>query len=217
VQTLFPLQGDNWLKITTARWYTPVGRSIQKPYGIDAPHPIEGDSAAAQEPEKKDLPQYKTASGRTVVGGGGIHPDLVTAPDTLTLEERTFLDELQKYGSEYTSVRLSYAVEYLRGNPSIQANFGVTPQMLDSFYNALVKAGVRVDRERYNKAQRWVERDLGYYITYSKWGHQAAQQRANATDPEVQTAARILRSATTPQSLFTLAQRLNAQRGEQQQ
>jgi carboxyl-terminal processing protease len=36
VQTLYPLTGNNWLKMTTARWYTPVGRSIQKPYGIDA-------------------------------------------------------------------------------------------------------------------------------------------------------------------------------------
>ena len=34
VQTLFPLQGGNWLKMTTARWFTPAGRSIQKPYGI---------------------------------------------------------------------------------------------------------------------------------------------------------------------------------------
>src|SRR5690606_36963563 len=42
VQSLYPLENNNWLKITTARWYTPVGRSIQKPYGIDA-HLVEED------------------------------------------------------------------------------------------------------------------------------------------------------------------------------
>jgi carboxyl-terminal processing protease len=217
VQTLYPLQESNWLKITTARWYTPVGRSIQKPYGIDAPHPVEGaDSAAATKPEtEKDKPRYKTASGRTVFGGGGIYPDLVTKPDTLTTQERAFLDELQKYGSEYTNVRLSYAVEYIRANPGIRPNFAVTPQMLEGFYAALARGGVKVDRAMYDRARRWVERDLGYYITWSKWGEQAGQQRANTTDPEVQAAAEILRGATTPQSLFAIAQRRGAQ--EQQQ
>ncbi|HUF51148.1 MAG TPA: S41 family peptidase [Longimicrobiales bacterium] len=219
VQTLYPLQADNWLKVTTARWYTPVGRSIQKPYGIDAPHPVEGDAPAAEPAalEQEEKPEYRTASGRTVLGGGGIHPDLVTTPDTLTQPEREFLQDLQKHGSAYTDARLSFAVSYLRTTPGIQPGFAVTTAMADAFYHALVQAGVSVDRDKYDRAQRWVMRDLGYYITYSKWGEQAAQQRANADDPEVHMAAALLRGATTPQSLFTLAARFAARRAPQPQ
>lgn len=205
VQSLYPLEDNNWLKITTARWYTPVGRSIQKPYGIDA-HLVEdevGEGAAADSTEK---PAYKTDSGRTVYGGGGIHPDLVLAPDTTTLEERRFVQAMQQKLADYISARLSFAVRYLRENPNLRRGFDVTPQMLDRFYGAITEAGVEVDRELYDNAARWVANDLGVEITYSKWGQEAARQRTNSGDPQVAAAADLLRRATTPESLFALAQ-----------
>ena len=205
VQSLYPLENNNWLKITTARWYTPVGRSIQKPYGIDA-HLVEdevGEGAAADSTEK---PAYKTDSGRTVYGGGGIHPDLVLAPDTTTLEERRFVQAMQQNLADYISARLSFAVRHLRENPNLRPGFAVTPQMLDRFYAAITEAGVEVDRELYDNASRWVANDLGVEITYSKWGQEAARQRTNSDDPQVAAAADLLRRATTPESLFALAQ-----------
>ena len=92
VQTLIPLANKNYLKMTTARWYTPSGRSIQRPYGIGLAHEdgeeVADTSAAANDTTKK--PAFKTDGGRTVYGGGGIHPDLVVNPDTLTLKEKAF-------------------------------------------------------------------------------------------------------------------------------
>lgn len=207
VQTLYPLTGNNWLKITTARWYTPVGRSIQKPYGIDAPHPVDmgEESPAEAAVDSIDRPEYRTDGGRTVFGGGGIHPDLVVTPDTLTTDERTFLQSLQRQGVQYRSALLSYAVDYLRRNPNVQPGFAVTPQMLDGAYQAMVQGGVTVDRELYDRATRWIAREIAYEITYSKWGEQAARQRSNADDPQVTVAADLLRRANSPQSLFTLA------------
>src|SRR5690606_31066908 len=89
VQSLYPLENNNWLKITTARWYTPVGRSIQMSYGIDA-HLVDEDVGGPVAADSTEKPAYETDSGRTVFGGGGIYPDLVLAPDTTTLEERQF-------------------------------------------------------------------------------------------------------------------------------
>jgi carboxyl-terminal processing protease len=213
VQTLFPLTGNNWLKITTARWYTPVGRSIQKPYGIDAVHAMEGlEEAAPTVPaDTMERPEFRTQGGRIVYGGGGIHPDLVLAPDTLSVAERAFLQALQRYGSEYRNAILSFAVNYLRSAPNLQPGFTVTTGMLDSFYAALTGAGVEVDRSLYDGGARWVARELGYEITQSKWGEQVARQRTNSDDSQVQLAADLLSRATTPESLFTLAGTYEAQ------
>jgi len=203
VQTLFPLQNDNWLKVTTARWYTPVGRSIQKPYGIDAPHPIEGEEAAAAA-DTTDRPEYRTDSGRTVYGGGGIHPDVVLSPDTLLLSERAYRQATFR-SAQFPSAQLAFAVQYIRQNQGLRPDFTVTPQMRDAYYQALRNGGVEVDRAAFDAAARLIDSEIGYQVTYSKWGEQAARQRLNGEDPQVAAAADLLRRATTPQSLFSLA------------
>jgi carboxyl-terminal processing protease len=207
VQSLYPLQNDNWLKITTARWYTPVGRSIQKPYGIDA-HLADdelGGPSGGTVADTMEKPAYRTDTGRTVYGGGGIHPDVVLTPDTVTTDEREFLQAMQANLADYMNARLNFAVRFLRENPNLQEGFVVTPQILDQYYRALTGAGIEVDRAQFDAASRWVATDLGYEITYSKWGEQGARRRTNAEDPQVGAAAALLRRATTPASLFTLA------------
>jgi carboxyl-terminal processing protease len=213
VQTLYPLTGQNWLKITTARWYTPVGRSIQKPYGIDAPHEMElvDESPAAAAVDTTERPVYTTHGGRTVFGGGGIHPDLVVAPDTLTLEERAYrMATLRSAG--FRGAQTAFAVNVLRQNPGLQPGFTVTPAMRDAYYRQLTESDVAVDRSTFDAAQRWVDQEIGYEITYSKWGEQAARQRSNATDTQVATAYQLLRQASTPESLFALATDFEAAR-----
>jgi carboxyl-terminal processing protease len=219
VQTLFPLSGENWLKITTARWYTPVGRSIQKPYGIDAPHPVESDAAGEpQDPtsspaeDTKDRPEYKTDGGRTVYGGGGIHPDVVLMPDTLTADEKLYRQEMLKQWAQYLNARLLFAVDFLRTNPGLQPNFEVTPAIRDAFFASLAKNGVRIEKSLFDRAPRLVSSELGYEVTYSKWGEQAARQRVNAEDPQVAAAAELLRQASSPRSLFSLGATYDAQK-----
>jgi carboxyl-terminal processing protease len=217
VQTLFPLSGENWLKITTARWYTPVGRSIQKAYGIDAPHPVESaadeplDTAATPEPDTKDRPAYRTDAGRTVYGGGGIHPDVVLMPDTLTANEKLYRQEIAKQLAKYIHARLLFAVDFLRTNPGLRQDFQVTPAIREAFYASLPKQGVKLEKSVFDRAERLISTELGYELTYSKWGEQAARQRMNADDPQVAAAAELLRKATTPQSLFSLAETYDAQ------
>jgi carboxyl-terminal processing protease len=215
VQTLFPLSGQNWLKITTARWYTPVGRSIQKPYGIDAPHGMEllEESPAAAAMDTTERPEYRTHGGRTVYGGGGIHPDLVIMPDTLTAEERVYRLATLRNPSAFRGAQTAFTVRFLRENPGLQPGFAVTERMRDVYYRQLVESGVAVERPVFDAAQRWVDQEIGYELTYSKWGEQAARQRSNATDTQVATAVGLLRRATTPESLFTLAGSFDAERG----
>ena len=74
VQSVMPLSGGTGLAITTAFYYTPSGRTIQKPLR---------DSALSEtfaEKPSSSLPTYKTDKGRTVTGGGGIQPDICCPP-----------------------------------------------------------------------------------------------------------------------------------------
>ncbi|MEO5511793.1 MAG: S41 family peptidase [Longimicrobiales bacterium] len=209
VQTVIRLPDNkNYLKLTTARWYTPSGRSIQKPYGIGAAETpaAEGeDGSLTANDSTKDKPTFKTDGGRTVYGGGGIVPDLIVALDTITATERVFLQEVAKFGQQYATARLAFAVEYLRRTPNIQQGFVVTPQMVAEFYGVLQKQGVKVDRTVYNAASGWLTDDLAYEISYSKWGQQGTRQRVNRADPQVIAAAALLQRAKDPAALFTLA------------
>lgn len=88
VQGVFPLRGRNAaIKLTTALYHTPSGRSIHQK---ERDHPLtavaEDEEAPAPVPAPRDTappPRFKTASGRTVFGGGGIRPDVVVEPDSL--------------------------------------------------------------------------------------------------------------------------------------
>jgi carboxyl-terminal processing protease len=207
VQTLIPLANRNYLKMTTARWYTPSGRSIQRPYGIGATlangEEVEDSSAAANDSTKK--PAFKTDGGRTVYGGGGIHPDLVVTPDTMTLKEKAFYEAAQKQAQQYRLTAFNYAITYKKSNPSAGLNYTVTDQMLNDFYQALLKAGVTIDRTTFNDARKAVAQDLGLEIAYAMGGQEGWRKRSNMSSPEINVAAQLLRQSTSPQSLFAAA------------
>ncbi|HEY0305573.1 MAG TPA: S41 family peptidase [Longimicrobiales bacterium] len=207
VQTLFPLASKNYLKMTTARWFTPSGRSIQRPYGIGATHAngeeVEDSTAAANDSTKK--PAFKTDGGRTVYGGGGIHPDLLVMPDTLTLKEKAFYEAAQKQAQQYRLTAFNYAVHFVKTNPNLPINFAVTDAMLNEFYGSLLKAGVKIDKQTFEDARKAVAQDLGLEIAYSKWGQEGWRKRSNLAAPEIKVAAELLRKSTTPASLFAAA------------
>ena len=215
VQTLYPLSGGNFLKITTGRWYTPVGRSIQKDHArngdpvalledeeltedVPLPEPAPGDSVERQ--------PYRTSGGRVVYGGGGIVPDLVVRQDTVTDAEKEFFAAASKAGSTYTNVLSRYALDYARRNPNLQRNFQVTPTMRRELLSQLQSAGVEVSAEQFEGARRLIDRGLEYEIALYKFGRPAAIERRNAGDTVVRTAADLLRAAPNQQALFRSAQ-----------
>jgi carboxyl-terminal processing protease len=117
VQSVFPLNENTAVALTTALYYTPSGRSIQKP--LDAAQ-FELAGATANPNASK---QFHTDKGRVVTGGGGIQPDIAVRPRALTRLEAV-LDASGSFPS--------FATEYLRGH-KITADFEVTPELLDQF------------------------------------------------------------------------------------
>ena len=95
VQRMFTLTDGSQIRLTTARYYTPSGRCIQRPYdeGSDAYRQDvnnrykHGEMVNADSIHFADSLKYKTAHGRTVYGGGGIMPDVFVPMDTMRLSD----------------------------------------------------------------------------------------------------------------------------------
>src|SRR5438270_10023491 len=110
VQSVFPLDGGYALKMTTAKWYTPSGRSIQKerkllPNGdfVEVmPDSLETDSV------RKSRPAFRSDAGRIVYGGGGITPDIIVQPDTLTTAEQKLFAAFAPKTAIVSTVLLNY-------------------------------------------------------------------------------------------------------------
>ncbi|HEX8454587.1 MAG TPA: S41 family peptidase [Longimicrobium sp.] len=212
VQSLFPLSGGNFLKMTTAKWYTPAGRSIQKEHEEDEDGLAAEDTAEVSRsgtPMLQDTAKrqpFRTDGGRTVFGGGGIVPDLELKQDSATAVERDFFRALAKDLGKWESELLRYAVEYGRNTPGLTPDFQVTAAMRNTLFERIARAGIGVTRAQYDAAQRYVDLRLVNAIARARFGESVAAQRNDATDRVLQEALRLARTSPTQAALFRAAE-----------
>jgi carboxyl-terminal processing protease len=216
VQTLFPLGEGVALKLTTARWYTPSGRTIQRTAESEeeqmAQAALEASDTVLGEPEPsasdsaiKARPIYRTSAGRIVRGGGGIVPDLVIRPDSLTEGEREFAKALGTDLPLYRDVLTTFALDQKSGKTIPSESFSVTPAMRQQIYDRLKQKGVELTPEEFSQGGRLVDQNLGWEIARYVFGRQAEFRRRAGDDPQVQRALDLLHKAGTPKELLGLA------------
>lgn len=195
VQSLYPLDGGWALKLTTAKWYTPSGRSLHRERGEDGrPVPL-ADSAR---------PVFKSDAGRPVYGGGGISPDVLVRPDTLTKEEGDFLRALAPRSSASYVALYDLAREL---KPQVQPGFAVQPAWRADFRQRLEKAGVVFAPGQFEAATPFVDRMLEQRIISLAFGDSAAFRRAVPEDAQLTRALELLRQASSQPALLALAAR----------
>jgi carboxyl-terminal processing protease len=216
VQTLFPLGEGVALKLTTARWFTPSGRTIQREADSEeeqlAQAVVEaGDTAASQhDPAASDSalkarPIFRTDGGRIVRGGGGIVPDIVVRGDTLTTAERAFGNSLGGKWSIYRDVLNTLALQAQEEKTITSEGFQVTPAMRREVYEQLKTKGVTVDSAVFKGASRLIDLQLGSEIARYVFGTAAEFRRNARNDQQLQSAIALLRKADTPKGLLGLA------------
>ncbi len=216
VQTLFPLGEGVALKLTTARWYTPSGRTIQRTADSEeeqmAQAALEASDTMPGEPEVsasdsaiKARPVYRTGAGRIVRGGGGIVPDIVIRSDTLTEAERDFVKALGDDLPVYRDVVTAYALEQKSGKTVPAEGFTVTPAIRQQIYERLKQKGIDLTPEEFKDGARLVDQNLSYDVARYVFGRQAEFRRRARDDRQLQTALDLLHKAGTPKELLGLA------------
>ncbi len=203
VQSLYPLDGGYALKITTGKWYTPIGRSIQKVHKNDASFVLDaiGDTAIT-DTSRAHRPTYKSESGRVVYGGGGITPDVMIVPDTITSAEQAVRRIFLPKTGQVFSVVGEMALE-LKGK--VQPDFTLTPEMREDFYTRLDTAGVKVPRDVWEAGRREADRYLENRIARTAYGDTLAKRREIKDDNQLQKAMELLRKGNTQTELFAAA------------
>jgi len=210
VQSLFNLPGGNYLKLTTGRWYTPSGRTIQKPHDREQriarqavsmggePVDVSVDTAGRK--------TYHTRSGRVVYGGGGITPDVIVMPDTLSSREQLFRTTLTEQGVSLTDAAFRFGVQWSRDHPDLDPDFRVTGEMRDAFH-AFLKEQLEgdLDAELFGDAREFVDWQLGRQISQAAFGEKAELQRRLSLDSQMSQALALLREARDTEELFALA------------
>jgi carboxyl-terminal processing protease len=220
VQTLYHLPGGNALKVTTATWYTPSGRSIQKDHGFRSEAEILAGMAPAAEGGRVSAAvdtagrkAFRTMGGRIVYGGGGILPDLRVEPDTLTTVEQEFQAAIGPRIAEYRDAVFRFAVEYARTHPELRPDFRITDEMWAALYARLVAAGIAVDRSLFDRARGVIEPRLVSDLATAAFGEDVAFRRRLERDRQVATALDLLEQGRTQQGLFALAEAARARAG----
>jgi carboxyl-terminal processing protease len=172
-----PLSDGAGLAITTAFYYTPSGRSIQKPL-----HNSALSSTFANKPAA-NAPAYKTDQGRPVVGGGGIQPDIAVTPPALTRLE-TVLDA--------SGAVTSFATQFLSGHSPLPEQFEITPEILDEFKVFLSSRQIQPSVGEWSSTLPWVASRLKEEIVTQARGVDKGDEIEAQRDPEIQAALKAL-------------------------
>lgn len=239
MQSVFPLPGGNYLRLTTGTWYTPSGRSIHRSRG-------EGDGAfslgsdefndavteavqlgmgstdgfvADTDPlldDAEDMPAFETVSGRVVYGGGGIVPDVVVLPDTLSVAEQELRQVLLDSEVAFNDLAFRFAVKYHRAHPDLREGFVVDTGLRREFVDYLAdETGATLDSELVDAAGDLVDFQLGRQLATAAFGEDAGLRRAVERSRQVTEAVRLLDGAATPEELLALGEQTRDEQADE--
>ncbi len=198
VQSVYRLDGGWALKVTTGKWTTPLGRTIQRPTsGEDAEVPDTTGTADAI----TGRPTYTTPAGRTVYGGGAIRPDIVVRADTISTPERVLVEKIASR-QEFHIVSADLALEF---KDRVRPDFTVTEAWRAEFRRRLVAQGLDVDDAVWRNGVAYVDRFLGNQVARIAFGDSTAKRRLLPDDNQLTRALELIRHADSQQALFTLA------------
>jgi carboxyl-terminal processing protease len=211
VQTVFSLSDSQAVKLTTAKYYTPSGRSIHSDERRDEDALSSGVSDSGDEITMAETadnieigdverPVYHTSGGRVVYGGGGITPDLVFDVREYGELERN----LASKGMFFT-----FAVQYSTKH-EITEDFEVTDDVVDDFKDMLREREFEFEEDDFSgSALDYVKRAIASEMMTKSFGRSAGYRVGLEKDEDFQRVLRILEKAPTLQEMFTHAEREN--------
>lgn len=190
VQNVIPLEDGGALKLTTARWYTPSGRCIDKPFAAEETLMV---SVSEIDTSKKNI--YITLNlKRKVFGNGGITPDVVVEPRKLTKLETDIWSK---------GYFFDFAVHYTNTHKDINIDFVVDDKMLDYFATYLKeKKKMDFTQAQFDSAKTSIAERIKLEITLNLFGRKEMHRYRTNVDPLVQKAVELLKEVDLQKELF---------------
>ena len=176
VQSVYPLSLGTGLALTTALYYTPSGRSIQKP--LDASQFALGPATAHPNGQS----EFHTDAGRRVTGGGGIVPDYVVSPPVVTR-----LREVLEASGSFTTFATGYVADH-----KIAPDFEVTPAVLDDFKVVLSQHGIQPAVNEWSAEREFISNRLKTEIFNQTLGVEKGDEVEAQRDPQILKALELV-------------------------
>jgi carboxyl-terminal processing protease len=223
VQNPFVLDYGSMLLLTIAKYETPSGRLIQRDYsdGNLYDYYTNGGIAGGKDESKTPRgPESKTDTGRTVYSGGGISPDVVIKPDTITADRFRYQ---QKMRNSVFSFALDLAYGRVPGLEEFKVDrpisfeydikstdYAISPEVFDA-YKKFAVSKYKYTPSQIDKEREFVERELRTELVTAAYGSTTSLQVANEYDNQLKQAIGLLPQAG---KLATEAARAKANNGQ---
>jgi carboxyl-terminal processing protease len=202
VQTVYPLSENAGLALTTAKYYTPSGRLIQRDFtGLS----LYDYYFSSQEKERSNTThegqEVKTTdSGRLVYGGGGITPDIRLDPPKLNRLETVL---------EYKYAFFNFAKHYLAAHSTVTRDFQLTDPALNEFRDYLNKQNVTFTEAELQESRSYLALRIRQDLISAIYGRGEGDRVYILNDPWVQ---RAIESMPQAEELQKKVRRISAQR-----
>lgn len=208
-QLVFRLNRQEALKVTTSRWYTPLGRSINRTTpsirGRPGGNPPVTTTPEAAANDSSITTAVVTAMGRELAGNGGIVPDILLPLDTMSPAGQAFARGLGTNVQLYREVLTDLALKLKGDSVELDSNFTVTDSMRGELLAGLRERGVEIDAADWDMASELIDSQFGLELARYVFGRDVESQRRTAEDPDVVQAVEFLSAVSSQEELFVLA------------
>jgi carboxyl-terminal processing protease len=184
VQTVYPLSHDAALALTTARYYTPSGRLIQRDYNSREDYLLFEDDETEPVRDPKDV--RHTDGGRTVYGGGGIRPDVLVELEPTS----KFVDSLER-----GQLFFHFAVDFNVRHKGVTKSFEATPAVLQEFQAFLDKRKVKWTPDDFDQDRGRLKSEIREAIVSTLFGGEEGYKVQLEHDRQVQRALELFPQA----------------------
>jgi carboxyl-terminal processing protease len=206
VQRQFDLEDHSAFRLTIARYYTPSGRLIQRSYAEGAAEyqreaftrkETEGNNLTHKEESDSTRPKYHTADGRTIYGGGGITPDYIIIPDSLTdfTIDASRRNLFYTFDAEYLDQHAQEIKEHYPDFKAFNAKFTIDEPMLAEFISYIKSKGVGYKEKEFEKDKEFIKARLKAYIARNFWGNDGWYPIVLSVDNQLQKALSLFPEA----------------------